>query len=121
MVLNMYMCLKNNGADWISLNARSRQPKCACVRKYTVSHVCREAKKGKEGGTEKVLLLSSKHTNNLKRVTYLDEFQEGVLCRTVLKYYDKGECPTVKSNARFREKVIHNSSVHIVARTPIAK
>jgi hypothetical protein len=41
--------------------------KVCCVSKSNVSRVCREAKKGKEEGTEKVFLSLRKHTNIKKK------------------------------------------------------
>jgi hypothetical protein len=62
----------------------------------TLSHVCREAKKGKEEHTEKEFLSPRKHINIPKRTTNPDDFQKYIVCRILSEYYDKGEFHTVK-------------------------
>jgi hypothetical protein len=51
--------------------------KVHCVNKSTVSHVCREAKKGKEEGTN-LFLSPRRHINIPNRATSLDNFQKDV-------------------------------------------
>jgi hypothetical protein len=52
--------------------------------------------RGKEKGTKKLFPSPRKHVYIQKRAKNLFNFQNEVLWRIVLEYYDKGEFPTAK-------------------------
>jgi hypothetical protein len=86
-----------------------------CVSKSPVSLLCREAKNGKEKGTEKVYLSPRKHINVSKRMTSLDDFQKDVFCRIVVKYYDKRRIPYAKKvTLALRERIMYKGSLNIL-------
>jgi hypothetical protein len=70
--------------------------------------VCKEAKKGKEEGAEKVFLSTRKHINIPKSVINLDDFQTELFLNVVAK------ANSLLSKKVVREEIASKDSVHIL-------
>ena len=98
---------KQNGSPIESLKkVNLRAAAATCVTERTVENIRREARENVENNTPK--FMSPKKRQRSKPIMdFFDDFNEGVLRRTVLQYYERKEIPTLD---RIHEEMKNNLS-----------